>query len=141
MVAFRGCKKTLYLKATREKREEEIETLSLNEIYPFLSTSHSPLVKEVDRSIRNLLAILRYSYTVGQGEKIDIKMDLVQFPDGQRFPVEFTLIESTDFDTGETIISEIELPYVEPDLYTLEVTLSLVGFNIKEVVSRTFRIR
>ena len=134
-------KKSVYLKAVKERRGKKIETLSLNEIYPFLSNNQSPLVSEVDRSIRNLHAVLRYSSAAEERSKIDIKMDLVHIPEGQRFPVEFVLVESGVFDADEILLLEIKLPYVEPDLYTLEVTLSLPGLDIQELSSRTFRIR
>jgi len=134
-------KESFYIKAVKEKKGKELETLSLNELYPYLSNRHSPLVKEVDRSIRNLLAVLRYSVGSRENLDIDLEVELIHSPSGRKIPLEFNIVESGEFDLDKVLLMEISLPYLEPDLYTLNITLSDSEFNLEDVTSRTFRIR
>ncbi|MCJ7582009.1 MAG: hypothetical protein MUP98_15965, partial [Candidatus Aminicenantes bacterium] len=134
-------KGSFYLKAVKEKKGKELETLSLNELYPYLSSRHSPLVKEVDRSEKNLLAVLRYSAGSRDDLKIDLGIELIHSPDGRKIPLEFNIVESGKYERDDILLIEIKLPYIEPDLYTLKITLSEANLNLEAETSRTFRIR
>lgn len=134
-------KKSLYLKAVKEEKGREIETLSLNELYPYLTSRHSPLVKEVDRSVKKLLAVLRYSAGSKTNLNIDLEIELIHGPSGRRTPLEFSIIESGKFEMDDILLIEIKFPYLEPDLYTLNISLSDPNYNLEAVTSRTFRIR
>jgi len=134
-------KESLYLKAVKEEKGQEIETLSLNELYPYLSSRHSPLVKEVDRSEKNLLAVLRYSAGSRKNLKIDLEIELFHSPSGRKIPLEFNIVESGKYELDDILLMEIKLPFIEPDLYTLNITLSDPKYYLEAVTSRTFRIR
>ncbi len=118
-------KESFYLKALKEEKE----TLFLNELYPFLSNRHSPL------------AILRYSAGSRENLKIDLEIELIHSPSGRKIPLEFNIVESEKFELDDILLIEIKLPYIEPDLYTLNITLSDPNYNLKAETSRTFRIR
>lgn len=134
-------KKSLYLKAVKEEKGREIETLSLNELYPYLTSRHSPLVKEVDRSVKKLLAVLRYSAGPRVNLNIDLEIELIHGPSGRRTPLEFNIVESGKYELDDISLIEIKFPYLEPDLYTLNISLSDPNYNLEAVTSRTFRIR
>ncbi|MFC2161363.1 VWA domain-containing protein [Acidobacteriota bacterium] len=134
-------KESFYLKALKEEKGRKMQPLSLNELYPYLSSRHFPLVKEVDRSERNLFAVLRYSPSPRTDQKIDLKIDLVFGPSGQQIPLEFSIIESGKMELDNVLLVEIKFPYIEPDLYTLNITLSDHKNNQEIVTSRIFRIR
>ena len=134
-------KGSFYLKAVKEKKGKELETLSLNELYPYLSSRHSPLVKEVDRSEKNLLAVLRYSAGSREDLKIDLGIELIHSPSGRKIPLEFNIVESGKYERDDILLIEIKFPYIEPDLYTLNITLSDPNYKLEAVTSRTFRIR
>lgn len=134
-------KESLYLKAVKEEKGREMETLSLNELYPYLSSRHSPLVNEVDRSVENLLAVLRYSSGNREDLKIDLEIELIHGPSGRKIPFEFNIVESGKFERDDISLIEINLPYIEPDIYTINITLSDPNYNLRAVTSRTFRIR
>ena len=134
-------KESFYLKAVKEEKGKEIKTLSLNELYPYLSNRHTPLVKEVDRSEKNLLAILRYSAGSSENLKIDLEIELFHSPSGRKIPLEFNIVESGKYELDIILLMEINLPYIEPDLYTFSITLSDPEYDLEAVTSRTFRIR
>ena len=110
-------KESFYLKAVKEEKGRKVESLSLNELYPFLSNRHSPLVKEVDRSERNLLAVLRYSAGGGADLKINMEVDHLQSSNEQdrKIPLEFNIIESGKIGLDDILLIEIKFPYIEPD--------------------------
>lgn len=134
-------KGSFYIKAVKEEKRRKIETLSLNELYPYLSSRHSPLVKEVDRSVKKLLAVLRYSAGSRENLKIDLEMGLFHSPSGRNIPLEFNIVKSGKFERDDILLIEIKFPYIEPDMYTLNITLSDPNYNLEAVTSRTFRIR
>ncbi len=134
-------KGSFYIKAVKEEKGREIKTLSLNELYPYLSSRHSPLVKEVDRSEKNLLAVLRYSAGSRENLEIDLEAELVHSPSGRKIPLEFNIVESGKYEEDDILLMEIRFPYIEPDIYTLNITLRDPNYNLEAVTSRTFRIR
>lgn len=134
-------KESFYVRAMKEEKNQDKEALSLNDIYPYLSKNHSPLVAEVDRSIKKLLAVLRFS-TISKGEQpLDLEVELVYRPSGQKIPVEFFILESKKFGLDDAMLLEIKLPAVEPDVYTLNITIDDPQLGLDAVTSRTFRIR
>lgn len=134
-------KESIYFKAVKEEKGRKTEILSLNELYPYLTSRHSPLVKEVDRSVKKLLAVLRYSAGSKTNLNIDLEIELIHGPSGRRTPLEFSIIESGKFELDDISLIEIKFPYLEPDLYTLNISLSDPNYNLEAVTSRTFRIR
>ncbi len=134
-------KESIYFKAVKEENRRKIKTLSLNELYPYLSSRHSPLVKEVDRSVKKLLAVLRYSAGSLENLNIDLKIELTHGPSGRNIPLEFNIVKSGKFERDDILLIEIKFPYIEPDMYTLNITLSDPNYNLEAVTSRTFRIR
>ena len=134
-------KESFLLRAVREEEEQEKEVLSLNDIYPYLSKNHSPLVTEVDRSEKRLLAILRFS-TDSTGKKtLDVMAELTHSPSGRKIPIESLILDSKKFGLDDTFLLELRLPFVEPDIYTLNITLSDQQSGLEAIASRTFRIR
>jgi len=134
-------KESFYLKAVKEEKGREIKTLSLNELYPYLSSRHSPIVKEMDRSVKNLLAVLRYSAGSREDLDIDLEIELFHSPSGRKIPLEFNIVESGKYERDDILLIEIKFPYIEPDIYTLNITLSDPKLNLEAKTSRTFRIR
>lgn len=134
-------KGSFYLRAVKEEKLKEREVLSLSDLYPFLSSIHSPLVKEVDRSVKNLLAVLRFSTGLTEEHQIDLDAELIHGPSGRKISLEFFIRESGKFGRDDAMLLEIRLPYIEPDIYTLNIILSNPEFGLEAAVSRTFRIR
>ena len=134
-------KESFYVRAVREIEEQEKEALSLNDIYPYLSKNHSPLVTEVDRSEKRLLAILRFSADIPGKKPLDVMAELTHSPSGRKIPIESLILDSKKFGLDDTFLLELGLPFVEPDIYTLSITLSDPQSGLEATASRTFRIR
>lgn len=134
-------KKSVYIKAVKEEKGKEIKTLSLNELYPYMSSKHSPLVNEVDRSVKSLLAVLRYSTGKRENLKIDLEAEFIHDPSGQKIQLEFSIVESGKMGLDDVVLMEIKIPFIEPDLYTLNIIIRDPKYNREAVTSRTFRIR
>jgi len=134
-------KESFYVRALSEEKKEEREALSLNDLYPFLSSNHSPLVTEVDRSVRRILGLLRFSHGSTEEHPPGIDVELIHGPSGRKISLEFSILESRKFGMDETMLLEIWLPSVDPDVYTLNMTLSDPQSGLEAETSRTFRIR
>ena len=95
----------------------------------------------MDRSVKKLLAVLRFSIGIAEEQPFDLKVELVHKPSGRKIPVEFLILDSKKFGLDDAMLLEIKLPAVEPDVYTLNMTLSDPQSGLKALTSRTFRIR
>jgi len=133
-------KESFYVRAVREE-EQEKEALSLNDIYPYLSKNHSPLVTELDRSIRKLLAVLRFSTVGKEKQPLDVRAELVHNLNGQKLQLEFSVVETKKFGQDDAMLLEIRLPNIEPDIYSLNISLCEPQSGLEATASRTFRIR
>jgi len=134
-------KRSFYIRALRGEEEQEKDALSLNDIYPYLSRKHSPLVTEVDRSEKKLLAVFRFSTISKEERPLDLEMELVHGPSGRKVSLEFLVLEKKKFGLDDALLLEITLPNIEPDIYSLNISLYDKKSGREAVTSRTFRIR
>ncbi|MCJ7580964.1 MAG: hypothetical protein MUP98_10575 [Candidatus Aminicenantes bacterium] len=84
---------------------------------------------------------MRYSAGSKVDLKIELKVEIFHRPTGRKIPLEFNIVESGEMGQDDTLLMKIEFPYVEPDFYTLFITLRDPNLNLEAVTSRTFRIR
>ena len=129
------------MRATKEEKKGEEDILSLNNLYPYLSKNHSPLVTEVDRSTKKILGILRYLSSAKEENPLDFLVELVHRPSGRKIPLDFVVVEIKKFGLDDAMLLEIRFPFVEPDVYILNIALSESQTGLEAVTSRTFRIR
>jgi VWFA-related protein len=134
-------KESFYVRAVSEEKKVEKEALSLDDLYPYLSSRHSPIVTEMDRSVRRIFGLLRFTTGISIEHTPDVDIELVHSQSGRKFSLEFFILESKKFGLDDTMLLEIRLPSVEPDVYALNMTLSDPQSGFKAVTSRTFRIR
>ena len=139
-------KEAFYLKASEAKKEKKVakrEPLSLIDIYPFLSKKHSPLSGELDHQISKLLAVVRCSVVDIQKPEIDISVNLIQHPSGEKILL-FSNLLSTQRKKDEKIdilLIELQLPELKPGRYSLEITAEEKTTKLKSQVIRAFKVR
>jgi len=134
-------KASFYVRAVSEGRKEERDPLSLDDLYPLLSSRHSPLVTEVDRSVRDILGLLRLTAQGTEDISPSIDIALVHSPSGREITLEYSILESRKFGLDEAMLLDIRFPSVDPDLYSLSLILRIPESGKEAVISRVFRIR
>ena len=135
-------RKAYYLKFSRAlKDKSERTSLSLNNIYTFLPNKHSPLVKEVDQGISELLAVVRCSVVNIQNPNVELSAHLILHLSGEKFPLTLSIISSkTEQDTYVFLIV-LQLPEMKPGDYTIEIMGEEPKTKSKSQVTRTFIVK
>ncbi len=135
-------RKAYYLKFSRAlKDKSERTSLSLNNIYTFLSNKHSPLVEEVNQGISELLAVVRCSVVNIQNPNVELFAHLIPHLSGEKFPLTLSIISSkTEQDTYVFLIV-LQLPELKPGDYTIEIMGEEPKTKSKSQVTRTFIVK
>jgi len=135
--------KALYLKlSTRQEKEIEKRSVSLNDVYPFLPKNFSPLMKEADQGIKKLLAVLRLSNVDVPESEIEIYAHLIDHSSNQKIPLHNTSIHAAEKREGtDVLLIEFLLPELEAGEYSLEIIAEEMTTKEKSQTTRNFRIR
>jgi VWFA-related protein len=135
-------RESFYLKAVKEKKKGvQEETPSINDIYPFLSNKHSPLVDVLDRSTSKLLAVVRWSAAGIQEPNIDLSAYVIQQPEGQKIPLSFSIIESKKEKETNILFLEFQLPRLNPGTYSLNLVAQEQKTKQKSLAGKIFQVK
>lgn len=136
-------KKTFYLKLSKDqKKGTEKDSLSINDIYPFLANNFSPLVEEVDRGISSLLAVLRLSIIDIPDHEIEFSVHLFNHASQEKVQLSDSFILSNENIEGtEVLLLEIQLPELDPGNYSIEITADEMTTHASSQATRNFKIR
>ena len=135
-------RESFYLKAIKEqKKGVQKETLSINDIYPFLSNKHSPLVNVLDQGISRLLAVVRCSSVGIQEPNIDLSAYLIQQPEGQKTPLSFSIINSQKKKGTSILFLEFQLPRLNPGTYSLNLVAEEQKTKQKSLTEQSFQVK
>jgi hypothetical protein len=135
--------KALYLKLShdQEKRAEK-ESLSLNDVYPFLPDNFSPLVDEANLGIKKLLAVLRLSIIDVQESEIEISAHLIDRSSDKKIPLSKSSIHAAEKREGiDMLLIEFQLPELEVGEYSVVIIAEEMTTQEKSQTTRTFKIR
>jgi len=135
--------KASYLKLSHDQEKEiEKESVSLNDVYPFLPKNFFPLVEEADRGIEKLLAVLRLSIVDVPESEIEIYAHLIDRSSDQKIPLHNTSIHAAEKREGiDVLLVEFQLPELEAGEYSLEIITEEITTKEKSQTTRTFKIR
>jgi VWFA-related protein len=116
-------KEAIYLKASREqKKKPKSESLSIANIYPFLSNRHSPLVDTLEKGISKLFAVVHCSHKEIDKPNIKLSAHLTQLPSGEKTRLLFSVLKAKEEEGSNVLLIEINLPEMLPGRYSLEMT-------------------
>ena len=135
--------KALYLKlSTRQEKEIEKRSVSLNDVYPFLPKNFSPLVEEANLGIKKLLAVLRLSVVEAPESEIEIYAHLINHSSNQKIPLSNSSIHAAEKRDGtDVLLIEFQLPELEAGEYSVEITAEEMTTQEKSQTTRTFKIK
>jgi len=136
-------KKALYLKLSHDQEKgTEKGSLSLNDVYPFLSGNFSPLVEEADRGIEKLLAVLRLSIVDVPESEIEIYAHLIDRSSDKKIPLLKSSIHAAEKREGiDMLLIEFQLPELEVGKYSVVIIAEEMTTQEKSQTTRTFKIR
>ena len=124
-----------------EKGKSKSTTLSLNEIYPFVSNRHSPLIEMMDQGISKLLAVVRYSVIGIKDPKVVFSVFLVEESSGEKIALEYKMLSNKKEQGTDVLLMELSMPLLLPDSYALEIRADEQKTKSKTQVKRTFVVR
>jgi VWFA-related protein len=135
-------KQALYLKLSKNlSRKKEKESKSIKDIYYYITNDFSPVVKELEREITKILAVVRCS--IPKTQKLDIYFSILLFNHSieKTIPLAHSLISSQKDNMGTDIfLLEITLPKLERGNYSMEFTAEQATTKANAKVRRYFDI-
>ena len=136
-------KKSYYLNLikVKEKKKKKEETLSLADIYPFLSNEHSPLVGDLEQGTPKLLAVVRSSVVDIQDPDIELTAFLFDYELTEKTPLPFTILASEEQRGTDVLLFELQLPEMKPGQYFIKITAEERKTGAKAETSQTFRVK
>lgn len=118
-----------FLKLSPEKeKKKDLEDISLNQVYPFLSNRHSPLINTLGKKTTRIMAVVRYAIADSNRPEIELRATLFNETTGEKESLDFLIITSKKLEAADVILAEIALPELEPGRYAIE-------FSAKENVT------
>lgn len=135
-------KKTLYLKLSKDqKKRTKKNSLSINDIYPFLSNDFSPLIEELEQGISKLLTVVRFSISDIKEPDVEISARLIDHSSGEIIPLSFLFLSSENEGELYGLFLEFEMPELEPGDYSIEIIAEETTTQARSQVSHNFKIR
>jgi VWFA-related protein len=132
-------KQSTYLRLIKGGKKE---SLSINDIYPFLSNQHSPLVDEIDPDVSKLLAVVRCAVADIQKPEVNVTAHLVEKESGKTTELPLSIIDSEGKEKMDILLLEIQLPELKSGEYTIEIiaeeanskqkSKTITRFNVKQ---------
>jgi len=131
-----------FLKLSPEKEKtKDREGVSLDQIYPFISNRHSPLIHKLENQTRRIFAVLRCASIDIQHPEIELYGSLVSESTGDKTPLSFRVASSRKQGDTEVILIDIALPVLESGRYAIEFSARESVTDSRSVVTRTFIIK
>lgn len=135
-------KKSVFIKLTKDsKKDAKKELLSLNDIYPFISNKHSPLINVSDKDVSKLLAVVRCSFVDIQKPEVNISASLVEHASKKKIPLSLSILSSKDQEDTVVLLIELQLPELITSRYSLNIVAEEVNTQSKSEVNTDFSVR
>jgi len=135
-------KKTLYLKLSKDqKKRTKKDSLSINDIYPFLSNDFSPLVEDLEQGIVNLCAEVRCSIFNNKEPDVELSVYLIDHSSGEKIPLSFSFLSSKNEGELYVLFLEFEMPELEPGDYSIEIIAEETTTKARSQATQNFKIK
>ncbi|MCK4496151.1 MAG: VWA domain-containing protein, partial [Candidatus Aminicenantes bacterium] len=135
-------KKSVFIKLTKDsKKDVKKELLSLNDIYPFISNKHSPLINVSDKDVSKLLAVVRCSFVDIQKPEVNISALLVEHASKKKIPLSLSILSSENQEDTVVLLIELQLPELITGRYSLNIVAEEVNTQSKSEVNTDFSVR
>lgn len=135
-------KNASYLRTSKARKEEtEKKPLSINDIYPFLSNKHSPLVEELDKGISKLFAVVRSSIFNIKEPEIELSVYLIDHSKREKTQLSFSILSSKNKGETDILLMEIEMPELKPGRYSLEIGAEELSTKSESKATRNFTVK
>jgi len=135
-------KKANYFKFSEAKEEKsDYRFPSLNEIFPFVTNQHSPLIHELDQGVSKLHAVLRCSIIGIQEPVIDISANLIENASGEKESLSFSILSTENKEEMDILLLELELPELKPGEYSLEIIAEGDKTDSRSQMAQTFIVK
>ena len=135
-------KKAFYSKSMEKDDEKKRKkSLSLIHIYPFLTSEHSPLIRDLDQGTTKLLGVVRYSVIGVEKSNIELSIYIKKSSSEQKILLPFSIVASEKKGESDILLVEIQLQELKPGDYSLEFVTEEITSNSKSQSTRTFRIK
>ena len=135
-------KKSYYLNLIKvEKKKKKEETLSLADIYPFLSNEHSPLVGDLEQGVTKLLAVVHSSVKNIQNPDIELTAFLFDQELTEKTPLPFSILASEKQKETDVLLCEFQLPEMKPGQYFIKIAAEETKTGSKSEASQIFRVK
>ncbi len=131
-------KESTYLRLIKGPKKDP---LSINDIYPFLSNQHSPLVDAIERNVSKLLAVVRCSVPDIQKPEVNIAVHLVEMESGRTTELPLSILASEKKERTDILLLEIHLPELESGECAIEVIAEEKNSKQRSQTKTSFRVR
>ena len=135
-------KESFYLNLiTVDKKKKKETSLSIADIYPFISNEHSPLVGDLEKGTTKLLAVIRNDVVNLKNPDIELPAYLFDFSVTQKTPLSFSILASEKKEQTDVLLLELRLPDLEPGQYFLKIEAEDVVSKSKSEINQAFRVK
>ncbi len=135
-------KKANYFKFSEAKEEKSDSRFpSLDEIFPFVTNQHSPLIHELDKNVSKLHAVLRCSIIGIQEPVVDISANLIENTSGEKESLSFSILSTEKKEETDILLLELELPELKPGEYSIEIIAEEEKTDSRSRMAQTFKVR
>lgn len=135
-------KKSVFIKLTKDsKKDAKKELLSLNDIYPFISNKHSPLINVSDKDVSKLLALMQCSFVDIQEPEVNISASLVEHASKKKTPLSLSILSAKNQEDTVVLLIELQLPELITGRYSLNIVAEEVNTQSKSEVNTDFSVR
>jgi len=131
-------KESTYLRLIKGRKQD---SLSINDIYPFLSNKHSPLVDDIDKDVSKLLAVVRCAVADIQKPEVNITAHLVEKESGKMTELSLSILNSKREEMTDILLLEILLPELKPGEYAIESIAEEASSKQKSKTSTRFKVK
>lgn len=131
---------TFYLKVTRTK-EKKLNTISLKDIYPFISNTVAPIMTECKPGISMMLGIVRCLVQDIAQPEIALSAKLREQSSLEEVPLTCSLRSSQKTGDLQAMLVELKFPPLEPGDYILDFVAKEMTTSSKSEVRRPLKVR
>jgi VWFA-related protein len=125
----------------KKKEKEEEESLSLADIYPFLSNEHSPLVGDLEQDTPKLLAVVHSAVKDIPNPDIELTAFLFDYEMTEKTPLPFSIIASEKQEETDVLLCEFQMPEMKPGEYFIKITAEERKTRMKAEASQSFSVK
>lgn len=135
-------KNASYLKElSTKKNEEQGKSTNLFDIYPFDPNQYSPLVKELNKGVSKLLAVMRYTIIDIQEPEFHLSACLTEPSSGLEIPLSFSTLSTKKEEEISILLIEFQTPELQPGKYFLNLIVEELKTKSKSQISSEIQVR